>query len=303
MEDFHGHNKYGSPVKAWEAYVSAIKQTELARLPTNWEEDDLLARSMLEYYPEWLRSRSVLKTFWFEGKPQVEVKAQIPLPLTKEQMGGYDQVFYQVTLDRVVIDEFGRLWILDYKTAKQFVTDHLETDGQISAYCWAGKVLYPGHEIAGFVYQQHKKAFVGPPNWLQSGRYSVAKKQDTTWRLYRNALEYTYGSVEKAPADNQDYLTALAKEEDENSDMMIRRDFVYRNDFQIAAEGAAIMQVVPEMLNRSLPMYPNPTRDCSWDCQLRDICIAKDDGSDWYQMLQDTTMSRDDERDDWRKFV
>lgn len=33
-------------------------------------------------------------------------------------------------------------------------------------------------------------------------------------------------------------------------------------------------------------LWPNPTKDCSWDCDYRDVCPMVDDGSDWEYVLQ-----------------
>ena len=33
-------------------------------------------------------------------------------------------------------------------------------------------------------------------------------------------------------------------------------------------------------------LYPNPTKDCSWDCRMLPVCGMMDDGSDWESVLQ-----------------
>lgn len=33
-------------------------------------------------------------------------------------------------------------------------------------------------------------------------------------------------------------------------------------------------------------LWPNPTKDCSWDCDYRDLCPMVDDGSDWEDVLR-----------------
>lgn len=35
-------------------------------------------------------------------------------------------------------------------------------------------------------------------------------------------------------------------------------------------------------------VYPNPTKDCTWDCDFLPVCPMMDDGSSWQGMLQDT---------------
>jgi len=129
MEDFHGLRQYPHPIAAFEAYVKATygqaKGSNRA-LPTDWPELVALGRGMLGYYADtWLVVRDPLKTFIWEGKPQVEVNALVPLPINHPS---YDQVLYACTLDRVTEDDNGDLWILDYKTAKRIQTQFFQTN-------------------------------------------------------------------------------------------------------------------------------------------------------------------------------
>lgn len=303
MEDMHGENRYGHPVKAWDAYVAACIKAKLS-LPGTFEEDNILFKNMLEYYVEWLKGRDPLKTFVYQGRLQTEVRFEIPLPIPADILAasGYDGVVYSGTLDRVIVDEHGRLFVLDYKTVARFGVDHLVTDPQISSYCWAGQVLY-GKPVTGFIYQQHLKKMAEEPTFLASSqRYSTAKSMATTHRLYRNALIGRYGEVSKAPPDCVKHLGYLASEENQHMDALIRRDFEYRNSEQLAAEGAKIIQEAIDMINPNLPLYPNPTRDCSWDCAFRETCISMDDGSDWKADLATYAISRD-ESEAWRKYI
>jgi len=32
-------------------------------------------------------------------------------------------------------------------------------------------------------------------------------------------------------------------------------------------------------------LYPNPTKDCSWDCDFKDICSMVDEGDDWQHIV------------------
>lgn len=306
MEDFHGYKTHASAADGFRAYVEAVKRTPAKRLPDNYIELTDLAVAMLDYYEEWLVSRSSLQTYWLNGVPQVEVQFEIPIPVPQEFLdaNGYESVVYQGTLDRVCIDEHGRLWILDYKTAKSFATMHLATDPQITSYCWAGTVLYPDKPITGFVYQQHKKDYPCEPEFLTSSKkFSTRKDQTTTHRLYKKALVNLYGDLKLAPEPNIVYLNNLAAQEDEDKDAMIRRDWEYRNMHQLEAEGEKIIMEAMDMANKNLPLYPNPTRDCSWDCSFHSTCIMMDDGSDWMEDLKASTISRSDEDDNWRKYL
>lgn len=304
MEDFHGYKIWPTAEKAFDAYVKATyKQAQTnpnKKLPWDWAELTILGRQMINYYTqEWLIARNPLKTYIHEGIPQVEVHALIELPFKNS---AYDKVQYAVTIDRVVEDDDGWLWLLDYKTAKRIQTQFFQTDPQISAYCWAASKLYD-KPIRGFIYQQHRKDAVEDPKLLSTGKLSTDKRLKTTHRRYRSALIRVYGDVLKAPSLNVEHLNWLNESEDDSQDKFIRRDYIYRNEHQIESEGTKILMELPEMLDPNLPLYPNPTRECGNLCSFNSACISMDDGSDWEHELQLEFVSKEQDFDSWRKYL
>lgn len=186
-------------------------------------------------------------------------------------------VCYHGTMDRICIDRYGRWWVLDYKTAKGADTAKLDTDDQISAYLWAAEQVF-NVKFYGFIYLQLTKDVAKPPKVLKNGDISTDKKQKTTHALYRQALIEKYGSVSQAPAKNIEALNNFADLEYPEGDRFIRWDFVPRNDNQKIATYNNIMGEVSLMCDSKLPIFPNPTRDCGWDCPFRGICIAEERG-------------------------
>lgn len=309
LEDYHGYNNYGSPIESFKAFVEAQRKwckVTSHELPADWEEQAELGEKLMEYYLVWLQSREPLETFWYEGKPQVEVQVLVPLPMSefpehiREQ---YDEIYYSVTLDRVITTEDG-LWICDYKYYKALKTHHLEYDDQATSYCWAGTVIYPDQPIKGFLIQQHLKDEPKPPRILKNGNISVAKDQRTTHRLYKEALEHVYGDASKAPTANILMLNDLAAQETLNRDKYIRRDWIERTPHHLQVHGMNVIDEAKEMLNPNLPLYPNPTNDCNWDCPVFEVCMAMNGGYDWEQLLDMTMIERsNNDEDDWRKFL
>ncbi|KKK62137.1 hypothetical protein LCGC14_3007330, partial [marine sediment metagenome] len=238
-------------------------------------------------------------TLWIDGEPQVEVKFHVRLPFLAKD--GHP-IIYQGTIDRICFDRFGLLWLLDYKTAKTIQTGHLETDTQVSSYCWAGASLFE-QPIAGLIYQQHKKTLPEPPRWLQSGRFSCNKDQRTTRHLYKEGLIRLYGDVSAAPNENIIFLNWLTEKETEFGDGFIQRDFAKRNDHQHQAEGTKICLEAAEMVDPDLALYPNSTRDCSWDCTFYQACVSMDDGSDWEFEIENTTKKRPSQEESWRNHL
>jgi len=215
-------------------------------------------------------------------------------------------VYYHGTLDRVCIDKHGRIYILDYKTAKSADTAKLETDDQISAYMWAAEqhLKLPIYE---FIYLQLTKDAIKPPKRLKDGSLSVDKKQKTTYDLVRRALLEEFGKISAAPSKYIDFLNHMVETETPEGDRFIRWDFVKRSKAQKIATYNHIMAELSLMLWPNLKVYPSPTRDCGWDCPFREICILMDDDmrseadrilmSNYAQRTQDNEHSIEDWKD------
>ena len=299
LEDHHGHNKFGHPVEAFLAYVTACKEFQRKNgfgLPDDWEEQTTLAQGILEYYLIWIQQREQHKTVWIDGEPQVEIRGEIPLDIPPPP--GYDRVVYQFTLDRLVeID--GEYWITDYKFHKAFNAGNLDMDQQMSAYIWGAAAVFD-KPIAGAIYHEFKKTIPKEPKILSTGKLSHSTKQTTTHRLYREALVNMYGDVEKAPIQNVRCLNEMAMMESAERDPYIKRTRTKRNIPQLQAEGTKIMMEAADMCNPDLPLYPNPTRDCSWDCSLQDICLMIDRDDDWESLLEELTIQDMEDHDQWR---
>jgi hypothetical protein len=184
---------------------------------------------------------------------------------------------YHGTMDRIVVDRYNRWWILDYKTAKGADTKKLETDDQISAYVWAAQKHYQ-HPIYGFIYLQLTKDVAKPPKRLKNGQLSVDKKQRTTYKLFRDEVIKEYGAMAKVPNKYIELLNTLASMEEPEGDRFIRWDFVHRNEEQVKHTFSNIIGEAQLMLDMNLYLFPNPTRDCGWDCPYREICIATEQG-------------------------
>lgn len=302
LEDFHGKNFFGKPSAAFKEYVKATRRFDEKALPGSWQEDADLAIGMLDYYSDtWLSNRSPLETFVWKGQPQVEVNFRIELPWERGKYG-YDRVQYSGTLDRVIIDENGLLWIVEYKTAKSIQTLHLANDSQVSSYCWAGMHLYD-RPVAGVIYQQHRKDLPKDPKILGSGRLSTDKRQLITAASLRQSLIRAYGAVTRAPMDYIDFLNYLIKDEAPMGDKFILRTKIQRNQHQCEAEGVKILMEADEMLNPELALYPNPDRTCQFMCPFNGSCVSLDDGGDWEYELSLMFKSRDPVYDSWRKKV
>lgn len=300
LEDYHGDNVFGNPADAFRAYCIATSKQFSQELPNDAVELYRLGTALLDYYTEyWLKApgRPVDETYYWpdpvtgEDRAQVEVNFEIEVPLGEHprlaalaKLQGADCVLYRGTIDRMGVDAYGNLWVYEYKTAKRAEHGHYETDPQCTVYVWAATHIY-GQPISGVVYLQFVKNEPKIPSPLSTGKISTASTLVTSIPLYRRGLELMYGTVGNAPQANQDFLTALQIRENENKDRFIQRNYVERNQEQLNAEAEKILLECEDMLNPELPLYPNPTRDCSRMCSFLSACVAFDAGADWEDIL------------------
>ena len=313
MEDWHGHNYYGDPVKAFQAYCIACGISAKhgpIQLPEDFEEQKELGEGILANYLMWSSNRDTYETVWLPNskgisEPCVEVKCLINLTdsLPKELLDryGYDKIFYRLTLDRLILleDEY---WITDWKFFKAFSQGDLVFNGQMSAYIWAAQAMWDV-PVVGAIYHEFLKTVPKPARVLKNGQISAAKDQLTTHAIYRDALITMYGNENSASATQIHCLNEMAAQEGPDRDRFIRRSKTRRTQRELESEGSKIILELEEMLNPDLPMYSNPTRDCSWACHFREPCLMMDRGDDWKFVLNETTVSREDENDDWRKYL
>lgn len=293
MERVEGVNPPADPLDAFREYRNSFTEEQLP----SGEDDSLeLAAGMFNHYQNWLKGRDHYKTAVdIDGKPLVELYFEIALP---EEEVGRPRVFYVGTIDRVVVDEWGRYWLMDYKSVKSFDSAKLEMDPQISKYMFAAKYVFD-IEVEGMIYLQMKKVVPRPPKFLKNGDLSVDKRQPTTWELARRAM------VEINPRLLQiekyhEYLKYLATQETPDKDRFIERTLVRRSNVHLENIYAQLIEEARDMINPDQSLYPNPTKDCSWDCPFKSPCIAKDDGSDYRYMLENMFV-RQAERNLWKE--
>ena len=228
---------------------------------------------------------------------EVEFSLQIP--------GRKDKAPFAGTFDGIMIDDYGRWWVKEIKTAKRIDIGKLDTDPQISAYCLAAEQHYQ-HEFEGVVYLQFLKGVPQEPKVLKAAKgkdavkdaeFSVDMSQKTTYDVYRAAVIKRYGSI---PDKYQDFLGVLQDQETQEGNKFIRVDMVTRNSSMVNNEIWKLQAEARDMLDPELPLYPNPTYMCSSDCEFKAACLAMDDGSDWESILEADFEPRH-EAFDWRE--
>lgn len=194
-------------------------------------------------------------------------------------------VTYGGRIDCLMEDEFGRLWIVDWKTAARLSgqeegdtpDDFLQLEDQITSYVWA---LWTMHiSVAGFIHHEIKKAFPTAPEPNKQQRkgcwYSVNKMQNTNYDLYLETI--SEGDPSGLASGAYDEFLEHLKE---NGPQFFSRKQVHRNETELQNAGRNIYLEAVEMTRQDLPLYPSPGRfGCNF-CAYRQPCLSANQGED-----------------------
>lgn len=260
-----------------EKDIERIKESQHGQL---WDEQlqalqDMtdLGREMLKGYVQWSSKvdfkapEGFKEVLYTEKEFAVWVPGEDGEPYHFTDGNGQQWEIWLVgRLDLFVEDYDGRIWVVDHKTSKDRLDkENLVLDDQMTMYIWAAQRILQ-KEIAGCWYNVLRKKLPVVPKVLASGKgLSKDKSIDTTPEVYLQAIEDNGFD----PADYSEILNLL-----ENKDTgFFSRERVYRNQHEIAMAGRMLLMEAIDMLNDPY-IYPNPTWDCKWKCDYRDLCVA-----------------------------
>lgn len=213
-------------------------------------------------------------------------------------------VTYGGRIDCLVQDEFGRLWIVDWKTAARLSgqeeqdspDEFIQLDDQITSYCWALWTL--GIEVAGFIHHEMKKAFPIEPEPNKTQRkgcwYSVNKMQNTSYDLYLDTIKE--GDLLGYESGAYDEFLEWLKTKGPH---FYSRKQVVRSVAELRNAGRNIFLEASEMIDPGLRIYPSPGRFACTFCAFRQPCIGLNRDEDVEYLLISNFEHR--ERRYWEK--
>ena len=305
-EDYFGYNRFGDPKLALCAYYDAFNGNPTLDdldfcMPSDAKDFFEKAMEVIDNTVEWYNLKNEhlgYHTAWFTGSvetddlllvpfgvdpdtvegayPGVEIPFRLRLPKASEQSG--KEVYYAGTVDRVLWDRFGKLYLQDYKHVKAMNTDNLDINVQANTYLWGFEQVIQ-HPLEGMIWWQIKKSLPKVPKrgktlvpGTNRGALSTDKSQKILARHFKIELIDDYGSLKAAPDKYITYYNSLLEKETLEGDYYIRWDVIRRGPGAKRQTFKCINAESAEMLNEDLAIYPNPTRDCSWDCPFETLC-------------------------------
>lgn len=258
---------------------------------TELEESIALGEGILEGYIQWasVADNTVQQGFKFvhftEREFIVPIKDPQGLIATFIDARGQKWAMFLVgRLDLIVEDFFERLWVMDHKTSKDKLdTETLTLDDQMTCYLWAAQEIF-GKAFEGAYYNVLRKKLPVVPKVLVSGKaLSQDKSIDTTYEVY-------YNEIIKQGFNPDDYKGILATLQ-EKPNTFYQREKVRRNQAEIRNAGAWLYYEAIDMLNDPF-LYTNPTWNCKWKCDYREICKAMNRNDDVTFMLENMFQKR-----------
>lgn len=203
---------------------------------------------------------------------------------------------YSFKTDLVIEDKDKFMWLIDHKTATSSDTSYLTLDEQSVSYLYGAQRKF-GIKLEGIIFNFLIKKVPSVPATLKNGNLST-KKITTTYNAYLDAIKKHYDFENKDEKEKVDILIPYKEvlEELQNQENpFFRREKIYKSQNEIEEIGKRLYYEYREMRNPKIRIFPNPTRDCNWDCgALRTLCIAENDNGDVESLIADIFESEEE---------
>ena len=201
---------------------------------------------------------------------------------------------YSFKADLIVEDKDGFLWLTDHKTIATANIPSLELDEQAVSYLYGAQKKLK-IKIEGVIFNFLIKKLPSVPESLKNGELSK-KKIATTYDVYLDAIKKHYNFEEKEEKEKIEILLPykeILEELQNQENPFFKREKVYKSQSEIEEIGRRLYYEYKEMRNPKINIFPNPTRDCSWDCGLRTLCIVENDDGDVKSLIDDIFESKE----------
>jgi hypothetical protein len=178
----------------------------------------------------------------------------------------------------IVVEQRKGIWVVDHKSTIQYANPvYLELDDQMTAYLWLLEQL-TGVFPKGAIYNQLRKKIPAEPEVLVTGGLSKKKNIDTTYEKYLEAIV----KHNLNPNHYEDILEFLRNK----TEGFYKREYVARSRYELEHFGEQLTAEVREMNSKQTVLYHHPTRDCSWSCSYRDLCLCENTGGDLQALIK-----------------
>lgn len=191
-----------------------------------------------------------------------EITFSVPIPGTEHNLRG--------TIDGIAEGEDG-VYLVEHKTTSQGFPEatELQIGRQLQSYVWAARTLL-GRPVQGIIYDGIAKKVPAVPEVTKKGMLSKGPIT-TTPAIYRAAIK-------AVGQDESDYADILAKLEGQSP--FFCRHVIRFPERSLELFSLQLKQIVIDMANPDLPLYPNRVWTGCYDCRYQELCTAEQLGED-----------------------
>lgn len=202
-----------------------------------------------------------------------------------------------------------RLGFLEHKTGKTIEEGLRINSGygdQAIRYAWAASIVFRDLGVIG----ENENVDHTLMNWLKKTIPSEKFRDPNTGHVLnqpskdallaycaahgithdKNGRPLKTGKAAAERIDATGYDHRLLGESSKNQPSpMLYRERIDFGDEPLRRTGWRIMAEAYEMqmaMEGKIPIYTNPTKDCSWECEFVDVCELREMGEDWQEMLE-----------------
>lgn len=268
---YRGEDLEQASEEYWQENTEGMFDEELIEFQEVKEDAEYLVNRYIKHY-EHLKDEYIIHS--------VEGKFRVPI-LTPQ--GNRSMTDFRGIFDLIVEDSSGGIWLVDHKFTSidlDKYAENLVLDEQANYYLWALSQILGADVIEGIIFNLIRSKLPTIPRVLKNGELSKAKNIDTDVETYLQAIKDNNLDVN----DYRDILEEI-KQRDR---AFFKRHKIYRTQEELDCIGRELYIISIDMRDNNI--YRNATRDCSWDCPYRELCIMEQKGikDDFYIKLNFT---------------
>jgi len=275
-----------------DTFLDVIKENRLIRVPKIENEKD-----EIEYIQAKELGLSMLSNYvdFYGTDPQwfvIATERKFEYRIRKLNSSGSKETFiYTGTVDGIVRHtETGMGRILEHKTAASINSSHLPLDDQAGSYWAVSKRILrdidDSLKMEGIEYNFLRKALEDNRPKNKRGLYCNKPNKDdynrafTNARIKVNVKKTTVNELERVAIENN--IIVLGAESKSQPPPLFERFFVFRSLEERITQLKRIKTeawFIEQSRLGNIPLYKNPTHDCSWDCPFFRVCQLDEQGA------------------------
>lgn len=254
----------------------AQHREHLGGLRSAFDTEAKAVRGLLQAYIDWAPAVERLAPVLVE----VDYEVSIPNPsqhdtglMTPDGHG----VRYRGRVDLLAVDEHDAYWIVRHRLVEAWTTtDQLIRDEEAAAACWAWQEFYIGMTIAGTVHNEFR---------MPSGEWAPGPPPAVGGRERGGVPQHEgSGGGRSIPQHRRLYAQASEPAEPEriveDHGPWFRRTWIRRSPAEVDAAGRQLAIEARDLLDPSVPVYPNPSPSACAACPFAAPCGGLYEGRD-----------------------